>query len=92
MTADFWTTYTRNRRLTGAIRHIYRVEGFFKRRLICLLQVEESWEEHRTPIPRINRSLDNEDWVERVSWRCADPNDLADPALRWIIDGTRDQA
>jgi hypothetical protein len=62
--------------------------GFFSRveRELVVVVVEEECQIATYQLPQIGDD-DALPWRREVSWRPAAPLDMADPALRWVVDG-----
>lgn len=86
----FGPTFTRttNHRLTGRVRFraAFERKGFIATDEIVGLRVHEEFDQAQYSAPP--RSDADLQWRRLAAWRDATPLDLADPALRWLIDGS----
>lgn len=83
--SSFWISYTRNTKLTGRIRFVDHPQW---RGHIVAVEVEEEWQWAQRQAPALSPIPDNE-WQRRTRWRKAQPLDMADTSLRWVIDGPK---
>ncbi len=86
MPGHFGMTYTRNMRPTGKIRFVERRHWW---RIFIVPSIEIEWESQYRQAPAIH-PLPEAGWVRKTRWRDAEALDMAEPALRWVIDGKKD--
>lgn len=87
MPPPIWITTARNRRLSGRVA-FSSLQSWMPRPGRVVLLVEEVWQSaaYQAP-PRTDEEWDRLNWRSRSEWREATALDLADPSLRWLIDG-----
>lgn len=80
-------TKDRNFKLTGRVRFRDAIEraGMLRGSRVVVIEVEEEFDRafYSAPPRNENDLL----WTRYARWRDTTPLDMADPALRWLIDG-----